>query len=268
MRIARRGCRAVNTRGTLSLDHLVINTHFDIEVALAQFTQLGFTLTPRGHHTLGSINHTIVFGDHYLELIGLPADGSATRPEIAESPIGADGLVFRSDDPQRTFDALRGAGFAATPPQHFSRPVGPHSDASFVTVRLEPGQLPGTRVYFCQHLTPEQVFRRAWCVHANGAHALAALHLIDADSAAYARLGSCARGFALTFWQRAGFDAHFGALAPCVTDRAPRFAAITIRTPHWREMGARVAAAGLPSVCGDAHSVIVLPQFDTLLEFV
>ena len=77
----------------LTLDHLVINTRFDTDAAEALFRALGFTVTPRGYHTLGSINHAIVFDGHYLELIGLPADGSATRPEIAASPLGADGLV-------------------------------------------------------------------------------------------------------------------------------------------------------------------------------
>jgi hypothetical protein len=190
----------------LPLDHLVINTRFDTDAAQEVFTQLGFTLTPRGYHTLGSINHAIVFGDHYLELIGLPADGKTTREEIVASPLGADGLVFRTDAPDATFDALQQAGVQASPPQTFSRPVPPLGDARFTTVRLASGQLPGGRVYFCQHLTPELVFREEWRTHANGAYALARLHLIDASQAAYSRLGALAPGFELAFWTRASFS--------------------------------------------------------------
>lgn len=252
----------------LTLDHLVINTRFDTDAAEAQFRALGFTLTPRGFHTLGSINHAIVFDGHYLELIGLPADGSATRPEIAASPLGADGLVYRSEDPQRTYDDLRAAGFDATPPQPFSRPVAGLGDARFVTVRLAPGQMPGGRVYFCQHLTPEYVFREAWRSHANGAYALAALHLVEAERSPYARLGEPAPGFDLVFHDRAGFDAHFGALAAQVTPRAPRYGAITLRTPKWREIGAHARNAHLPFAVEEARSVVALPRFDTLLEFV
>ncbi|MBB2931524.1 VOC family protein [Paraburkholderia silvatlantica] len=213
---------------------LIINTRFDTDAAEALFRALGFTVTPRGYHTLGSINHAILFGGHHLELTGLPADGSATRPEIAASPLGADGLVYRTDDPQRTFEDLRAAGFEATPQQHFSLPVEGFGDARFVTVRLAASQLPGGRVYFCQHLTPECVFRETWRDHVNGSYALAALHLVDVEREGYGRLGESAPGSDLVSHSRATFDAHFGALAAHVPSGAVRYGAITIRTPYWR----------------------------------
>lgn len=58
------------------LDHVVINVHFAMGLAEPLFEALGFTLTPRGYHSLGSINHLIVFGSDYLELIGLPESGA------------------------------------------------------------------------------------------------------------------------------------------------------------------------------------------------
>ncbi len=253
---------------TLALDHLVVNARFDIDAAEAVFARLGFTVTPRGYHTLGSVNHTIVFDGHYLELIGLPADGKTIREEIVASPIGPDGLVFRSDDPRQTFESLRRRGFDAASPQTFSRPVESLGDARFVTVRLAPGQLQGGRVYFCQHLTPELVFRDAWRTHANGAYALATLHLIDADREAYARLGELAPGFSTTFWTRPEFDARFGALAARIERRSPRFAAITVCSPQWREIGTRAIAAGLPVEIDAVRSVVGVPRLDTLLEFV
>ncbi|MFL9899745.1 VOC family protein [Paraburkholderia fungorum] len=252
----------------LKLDHLVINTRFDTDAAQLLFEQLGFTLTPRGYHTLGSINHAIVFGEHYLELIGLPADGKTVREEIVSSPLGTDGLVFRIDDPEATFNALRDAGLEATPPQTFSRPVPPLGEARFTTVRLTPGQMPGGRVYFCQHLTPELVFRDEWRTHSNGAYALERLHLIGASADAYARLGRLAPGFELAFWTRENFNAHFGPLAEQVVERVPRYAAITIRTAQWREMHERAAAAGLPAVAEQNRTLVALPRFDTLLEFI
>lgn len=252
----------------MTLDHLVVNARFDIDAAATLFAQLGFTVTPRGYHTLGSVNHTIVFDDHYLELVGLPADGKTIREEIVASPIGPEGLVFRSDDAQRTCEWLGRAGFDAGSPQTFSRPVEPFGDARFTTVRLAPGQLPGGRVYFCQHLTPELVFREQWRSHANGAYALAQLHLIGADREAYERLGEPASGFSLSFWTRADFVARFGAAAARIEDRSPRFAAITVRTPQWRETGTRAIAAGLPVEIDAMRSIVALPRFDMLLEFI
>jgi len=48
------------------LDHLVINARDQLDDAAAAYARLGFHLTPRGHHTLGSMNHLAVFADNYL----------------------------------------------------------------------------------------------------------------------------------------------------------------------------------------------------------
>jgi len=256
----------------LKLDHLVINTRFDTDAAQHTFEQLGFTVAPRGYHTLGSINHAIVFDDHYLELIGLPADGKTVREEIVSSPLGPDGLVFRIDDPAATFDTLRHAGFDATPPQTFSRPVEldgePPADARFTTVRLKPGQLDGGRVYFCQHLTPELIFRSEWQSHPNGAVVLSALHLIDVAPEPYVQLGEIEPGFELVYWTRADFDARFGTTAQYIATHGPRYAAITVRTPAWRLTGEKAEAAGFPTSLEMQRALVALPRFDTLLEFI
>ena len=251
----------------LALDHLVINTRFDTDAAQAIFEQLGFTVAPSGYHTLGSINHAIVFHDHYLELIGLPADGKTVREEILNSPLGADGLVFRTDDPAATFTRLEQAGFDATPPQTFSRPVDQLGDARFTTVRMKPGQLDGGRVYFCQHLTPEFVFRDEWQRHPNGATSLSALHLIDVAPEPYLQLGEIEARFKLVYWTRNTFNGHFGTMASHVTARGPRYGAITVRTPAWRSMKQKANAAGLPARVDADRVLVALPRFDTLLEF-
>jgi catechol 2,3-dioxygenase-like lactoylglutathione lyase family enzyme len=44
----------------LGIDHVVILAR-DLEHARQTYARLGFTLTPRGYHTLGSQNHCIMF---------------------------------------------------------------------------------------------------------------------------------------------------------------------------------------------------------------
>src|ERR1700760_4552881 len=127
-----------------TLDHVVVNVRDRIDAAADTYRRLGFTLTPRGYHTLGSMNHLAIFGTDYLELIAAkPNDDS--RPEIMAAPIGLNGLVFASEDADRTFQALRDAGVAIDPPQQFSRPValsnGPQ-DAAFRTTRLPTASVP------------------------------------------------------------------------------------------------------------------------------
>ena len=64
-----------------ALDHIVFNTQDRMDEVVSLFEHLGFTVSPRGFHTLGSINHTIVFGSDYLELLGYPpGQPPAKRP--------------------------------------------------------------------------------------------------------------------------------------------------------------------------------------------
>lgn len=153
-----------------ALDHVVINTLKSMDAAADLFVALGFTLTPRGHHSLGSINHLMMTPGPYLELVGVP-DTGLQRQEVLDSPFGLNGLVLRTTDADATRDGLAAAGFAPVGPVDFSRPVeidGAAHDARFRTVRLPPETFPAGRIYFCQHLTPELVWRQEWMEHPNG----------------------------------------------------------------------------------------------------
>lgn len=60
-----------------TLDHVVIDARDRIDEAARFYQDLGFQLTPRGHHTLGSSNNLAIFGTNYLELW---ASDRAVRP--------------------------------------------------------------------------------------------------------------------------------------------------------------------------------------------
>jgi catechol 2,3-dioxygenase-like lactoylglutathione lyase family enzyme len=157
------------------LDHLVIDVRDRMDEAARVFAGLGFQLTPRGHHTLGSMNHLMMFATDYLELLGF-GEAGANRPELAPFPIGLNGLVFKTSDADRTHVDAAAAGLPILPVQAFSRPVtldGATQDARFRTTRLDPGKIAMGRVYFCEHLTPELVWRPEWQAHPNGAKTIA-----------------------------------------------------------------------------------------------
>ena len=164
------------------LDHIVFNARDRMDEVAALFEQLGFIVTARGHHSLGSINHTVVFEDDYLELLGYPPGAPpARRPELVTRPLGLMATVLHSADADATHAELRQAGLAPRPVQAFTRPValagGAGGDASFRVTRLEPDAVPGSWFYFCQHLTPALVWRREWQAHANGARGMAVLDI-------------------------------------------------------------------------------------------
>ncbi|HBK08480.1 MAG TPA: VOC family protein [Acetobacteraceae bacterium] len=158
-----------------TLDHVVVNVRDRIDDAADTYRRLGFTLTPRGYHTLGSMNHLAMFGTDYMELIAAkPGDDS--RPEIMGAPFGLDGLVFGTEDATATYEALRRNEVPIDPPQQFSRPVlagGETRDAVFRTTRLPRSAVAAGRLYFCQHLTRDLVWRDEWRHHANGAIGIA-----------------------------------------------------------------------------------------------
>jgi catechol 2,3-dioxygenase-like lactoylglutathione lyase family enzyme len=157
------------------LDHVVIDVRDRMDEAARVFAALGFTLTPRGHHTLGSMNHLAMFATDYLELLGFGADGGS-RPELASFPIGLNGLVFKTADADVVHAHASSAGLPILPVQSFSRPVAlvdGVQDAKFRTTRLDPTKIAMGRVYFCEHLTPELVWRAEWQSHPNGVRAVA-----------------------------------------------------------------------------------------------
>src|SRR5213595_4122403 len=104
------------------LDHVVIDVCDSIDEAMHQFASLGFQLTPRGYHTLGSTNHLAMFATDYLELLGFGERG-ANRPELAPFPIGLNGLVFKTADAEATHAQANLARLSILPVQAFSRPV-------------------------------------------------------------------------------------------------------------------------------------------------
>lgn len=156
------------------LDHIVVNVHQRMDEAEAAFRGLGFNLTPRGYHTLGSINHLAIFATDYLELIALPEDATG-RKDLLAWPMGWNGVVFNTEDAETLSAQLRANGVEASLPNDFSRPVpvpGGTADAVFRTVRLPNETTAAGRIYFCEHKTRGLVWRDADRFHANGVRAI------------------------------------------------------------------------------------------------
>jgi len=179
-----------------TLDHVVINARDDMDAAADVYRRLGFTLTERGYHSLGSINHLAMFGTDYLELIAVPKGATSGRLDLLNFPFGLNGLVFGSEDSAVTYAALSKAGVPVEPPVEFTRPVkfegGPSGtqerDARFRTIRMKAGVVPYGRVYYCHHFTRDLVWRDEWRHHKNGSVAVARVLLVEPDPAKAVKL--------------------------------------------------------------------------------
>jgi hypothetical protein len=274
---------------TFPLDHVVINALFDMDHAAALMSQLGFTLTSRGFHSLGSINHLIVFEGHYLEMIGLPSGTDALRRDLLESPRGLNGLVFQTRDADTCLSELRRSGLAMLEPQSFSRPVTIDDIehlARFRTVRTAPELFEAGRVYYCQHYTPELVWHGSWMSHANGCHALSELVVvsagIDTDVVSYAKAAQVpaesrggdvwtidvADGFRITLMSPARYRERFGAFCIEADGRNSFFGALVFKSPdvgHIRDLAAPISE--LRAGARADSLVLLVPFLNTLLEF-
>lgn len=258
-----------------ALDHLVINTRFETDTAAQVFAALGFTLTPRGYHSLGSLNHLMMFPGGYLELIGLPLGTRKLRQEVQDSPLGIDGLVLSTKNAHDTHAELVRAGFLVQPVQRFTRAVehqGRELTARFTTVRLQANEFAAGRVYYCHHETPELVWQPQWLTHANGVSAILKLTVLSAEPEAarerYAALGQLEDGFALDIVDQTTLEQRFGEAASHLSQRGERFAAITLRCADPAELARRAEEAGLSYRIKADRLLIEIPEFETLLEFV
>ena len=274
---------------TFSLDHVVINALFDMDRAAALMSQLGFTLTPRGFHSLGSINHLMVFEGHYLELVGLPLQTEVLRRDVLESPLGLNGLVFQAGDMDACISQLRDSGLTLLEPRSFSRPVtidGVEQLARFRTARTTPELFEAGRVYYCQHYTPELVWHRPWMSHANGCDGMSELVVVTAsietDVPRYAKAAQApaetrasdvwtidlADAFRITLLSPARYLERYGELCVKADDRNSFFGAIVFKTADIDRI--RDLAAPLPELRSGAgeHSLALLAPFlNTLFEF-
>jgi hypothetical protein len=268
------------------LDHVVIDVRDQIEEAMRCFSALGFLLTPRGHHTLGSVNHLAMFATDYLELLGFGENG-ATRLEIARFPAGLNGLVFKTTDAEAVHRQAEAAGLPVLPVQAFSRPValsGATQDARFRTTRLDPDKITIGRVYFCEHLTPELVWRPEWQAHPNGACAIARVVVATADPQATAVLFGDLFGSDCVA-ERDGrrvvaagpaqvelvppnmVAAEFGEAAAQPAGRAEYMAALGVRVRSLREAAQRLRA--VPDVRTEPQRLVVpaAAAFNTTIVF-
>ena len=178
------------------IDHVVITVR-DLDSSQDTFMRMGFTLTPRGHHTLGSQNHCVMFGQDYFELLMVPQrlPGREYYYDFARIGDGLAAVALKTDNARGAYGELAAAALAPSEPVDFSRPVplpeGMKS-AAFRITQLGLEQTPGGQVFLCQHFTRDVVWRPEYQAHANTATGLAALailsHDVPATAEAYERL--------------------------------------------------------------------------------
>ena len=273
-----------------TLDHVVINARDDMDKAADTYRALGFTLTERGYHSLGSMNHLAMFGTDYLELIAIPKGATSGRMDLLQFPAGLNGLVFGSEDSAVTYNELTKAGVPIEPPVEFTRPVkftGGEGDARFRTVRMKAGVVPYGRVYYCHHFTRDLVWRDEWRHHANGTVAVARALIVEPDPAAASRLYADMfgpdsvrdiKGGKTVIVGNSRFDivteatlkSEFGDCAPDPEGRKAYMAGLTFRILSLARAARTLQDGKIAGVVRDDKRIVVPAKqaFNAVLEFI
>jgi catechol 2,3-dioxygenase-like lactoylglutathione lyase family enzyme len=171
----------MSLKHVVGIDHVVVMVE-DLDAAANNWKRLGFTVSPRGTHSakLGSGNYTIMFGDDYIELLGIltPTEHNApSRAFIAERGGGIERIAFTTTDATAGVDELHNIGLEATGPIDFGRPVqlpgGGEGEARFSIFEWPAKEAPaGVRIFACQHHTRDTVWIPELQRHANTATGL------------------------------------------------------------------------------------------------
>jgi hypothetical protein len=177
------------------VDHLMLIAR-DLARARDQWVTAGFTLSSLGRHSdfLGTANHTVMFGDDYIEIMGFLAETPANQPFrhlIDDRGEGVRRIALRSRSVAETAADQRAAGLNPPEPLHFSRPVpvgdGETTSASFNVIHWPADrQIGAFQIFACEHLTPEAVWQPALLRHPNTARSLLRTEVISPDPRAEA----------------------------------------------------------------------------------
>jgi len=183
-----------NPTQILGLDHVVIAVH-DLDVAIASYRSLGFTVQPGGQHPgRSSHNALIVFADGaYIELIAWRAPAPQERwwRVLQAHGEGYVDFALLPRDTMAVLEAARGRGLhTLTGPVDGGRLRPDGAQLQWRTARHETPDVP----FLCGDLTPRslRVPEGAVRKHANGAQGVAELGIavddMDATVARYRAL--------------------------------------------------------------------------------
>lgn len=173
------------------IDHIVIAVN-DLDTAIANYTEAGFTVTPGGVHTGGLTHNALVaFADGaYFEIIAWIDPANTPANTWFRRLLHGEGLIdfaLRSDDLVAEVDVLRAHGLDAPDPAPGGRTRPDGQRVEWMNLRFDEARYPGLPFY-C-HSTNDRGLRVPSgdaAVHPNGVTGVAriVIGVLDAEKTA------------------------------------------------------------------------------------
>ncbi len=177
--------------GDLVVDHVA---HFvpDLEAAGALLERLGFAPTPVSQHQVsgapaGTSNRCLMLEAGYVEILAPTHDtpnARRVRGHMARY-AGIHLACFGTPDAQGEHQRLLAHGFEPDPVVPLARSTA-DGQLRFNVVYVPAAAMPEGRVQYCEHLTPELLWKDGAVRHPNGAKGLADVYVVADDPAAAA----------------------------------------------------------------------------------
>lgn len=154
--------------GELCLDHL---GHFvpNLDAAAAVWEKLGFAVTPISVHQVsgkpaGTSNRCVMLDEGYIELLA-PTSDTANAQRVRERLkrfVGVHLACFGTPDAAAEHARLAAHGFEPDPVVNLERKLDTGESVRFSVAYVPPAKMPEGRVQYCEHLTPQQVWREGF----------------------------------------------------------------------------------------------------------
>ncbi len=179
------------------IDHMRVGVH-DLEAAREVYSRLGFTVSAKGRHVgWGTANHTIVFGDDYLELLGIvdPSQYISRLDAFLENGEGLFAIRLGTNDADGLTAWLRARGHEVREPRQHGRiieTVDGEEELRFRLVPLPDELTPCLTLSAFHHHTLDLLRKPDLLSHPNGAKAISEVTIavddLDGVAEGYRRL--------------------------------------------------------------------------------
>ena len=172
--------------GELCLDHVA---HFvpDLAAAAAVIEKLGLVATPESAHRTqhgpaGTSNRCVMLEQGYIEILAPTLDTENARRVRArmERFVGVHLCCFGTPAPDAEHARLAAHGFEPEPLVNLARTLSDGSPVRFNVVYVPPAKMPEGRIQYCEHLTPDNMWREGLV---NRGLRLDAAYVVAADPA-------------------------------------------------------------------------------------
>ena len=174
------------TQSVKNIDHVMLIAR-DLERVKSLYERMGFYVTPLTFHPHGTGNHLIMFGNTFVELLGVVEpekldERSKSAQAFLQVREGIAAIALPSGDARRDREALAERGLDPSDVYSFERPVrlpdGRQINAVVDTVWAPDTSAPLVLPFLSQQHVPEAIWVPEWQHHANSAVGITSLTIV------------------------------------------------------------------------------------------